>query len=281
MRKLMFFLLTAALAVCVVSCEKNNKPGNEDPGNNDKPESLVPEKAVDLGIVLPRLDKEGNPLKDENGNEITYKLYWALSNLCESGLCANPEDQGDYYAWGETELYYNSESQSFWKTGKSAGYDWASYKWCNGTYNTLTKYCTSSSNGKVDNITELQRKENPNETMDDAVRATLGGRWRMPTNAEWFALKEHCTWTWATLNGVHGRLMAAPNGKSIFLPATGYRGKTSLNEVDAGGYYWSSSLDTDNPGNAYCLRFNSKAFDPNFFDSRCYGLSLRPVWEEE
>ena len=33
----------------------------------------------------------------------TYKLCWAKSNLCETGLCADPEDYGDYYAWGEME----------------------------------------------------------------------------------------------------------------------------------------------------------------------------------
>ena len=47
---------------------------------------VVPEGAVDMGIVMTR----------EDGS--TYKLYWAESNLCESGLCQRPEDLGDYYA---------------------------------------------------------------------------------------------------------------------------------------------------------------------------------------
>ena len=47
-----------------------------------------------MGIVMTR----------EDGS--TYKLYWAETNLCESGLCQRPEDLGDYYAWEETQPYY-------------------------------------------------------------------------------------------------------------------------------------------------------------------------------
>ena len=54
----------------------------------------IPEEAVDLGIEMTR------------GDGTTYKLYWAKSNLSEDGLCSNPEDYGDYYAWGETEDIY-------------------------------------------------------------------------------------------------------------------------------------------------------------------------------
>ena len=79
--KRFLYLLLAALLVLAVSCNKNNKPD---------PAPKVPEEAVDLGIVMTR----------EDGT--TYRLYWAKSNLSENGLCTNPEDYGDYYAWGET-----------------------------------------------------------------------------------------------------------------------------------------------------------------------------------
>jgi hypothetical protein len=51
---------------------------------------------------------------------------WATCNIGAQ----NPEDYGDYYAWGETET--------------KGTYDWSTYKWCNGTNSTLTKYCTDS-----------------------------------------------------------------------------------------------------------------------------------------
>ncbi|MBR4227482.1 MAG: hypothetical protein IKR72_00040 [Bacteroidales bacterium] len=53
-------------------------------------------------------------------------LKWASFNLGASA----PEEYGDYYAWGETEPYYNSQDALIWKEGKESGYSWASYKWC-------------------------------------------------------------------------------------------------------------------------------------------------------
>ena len=171
MKKLIYLLMAVLVLLAAASCKKDDKPANGDTGNNDAPEIIVPEEAVDLGMVLPRLDDEGNPLKDEQGNEITYKLYWAKSNLCETGLCAKPGDYGDYYAWGETEPYYeDGYSQvnpcSNWRVREDhpiTGYNWVSYKFrTSGDSDEnviLSKYNTMDSVGPVDNITELQRGE--------------------------------------------------------------------------------------------------------------------------
>jgi hypothetical protein len=233
-------------------------------------------RAVDLGIVMTR----------EDGS--TYRLYWAEANLCETGLCAKPEDYGDYYAWGETEPYYTEghgqdNPCSSWRSRTNpaiTGYNWASYKWCNGSASTLTKYNNDSRFGStIDNIAELQRGEKNGETKDDAARAKLGGNWRMPTDAEWTALREHCTWNWTKQNGFNGRLVTADNGNSIFLPAAGYRDGTGLASVGSYGYYWSSSLNTDGyPYFAYRINFNSGDFKRNL-QFRFTGYSVRPVIE--
>ena len=229
--------------------------------------SNVPKDAVDLGIVMTR----------EDGS--TYNLYWAKSNLCESGLCANPEDYGDYYAWGETEPYYTEgHSQdspcSSWRSRTNpsiTGYNWASYKWCNGSSTTLTKYNTNSSYGTVDNKTVL-------DSEDDVAHVKLGGKWRMPTDEEWTALRTQCTWTWTTQNGINGRLVTASNGNSIFLPAAGDRYDTYLYSAGSYGYYWSSSIYTVYP---YLVRivffYSSDVYGYNF--DRFYGPSVRPVSE--
>ena len=231
--------------------------------------SPVPDVAVDLGTVMTR----------EDGT--TYKLYWAKSNLCETGLCANPEDYGDYYAWGETDPYYSSQDPLTWRDGKTAGYDWASYKWCNGSTTTLTKYNTSSSWGStVDNITELQRGEKEGETKDDVARAKLGGEWRMPTDAEWTALREKCIWASTEQNGINGRLVTASNGNSIFLPAAGYVYGVYRLSVGFNGRYWSSSLRTDYPSQAWRIFFESDPAADRAGGIRYYGFSVRPVWEE-
>ena len=181
-------------------------------------------------------------------------LKWANFNLGANA----PEEYGDYYAWGETETKSN--------------YNWSTYKWCNGAYDSLTKYNNSSSFGTVDNKTVL----NPE---DDVVHVNLGGRWRMPTDAEWTELMTECTRTWTTENGVNGRRVTGPNGNSIFLPAAGIRYDADLCGPGSYGKYWSSSLGTMGaPGYAWSVYLDSDYYG-RFDDYRCYGFSVRPVSE--
>ena len=179
-------------------------------------------------------------------------LKWASCNV---GATA-PEEYGGYYAWGETE--------------EKSGYNWSTYKYCNGSSNSLTKYCTSSSYGTVDNKTTL-------EPADDVAAVKWGGTWRMPTRAEQDELRNNCTWTWTTLNGVNGYRVTGPNGNSIFLPAAGSRLGAGLYSQGYSGYSWSSSLSSSKGYRAYYLRFESKNFDRSDKYDRYYGLTVRPV----
>ena len=106
----------------------------------------------------------------------------------------------------------------------------------------------------------------------------LGGKWRMPTDAEWTELREKCTWTCTTQNGVNGQLVTGPNGNSIFLPAAGHRASTFLSDAGYNGDYWSSSLRTDVPFTAWAVYFNSSDVDM-FIENRIAGFSVRPVSE--
>ncbi len=175
---------------------------------------------------------------------------WATCNVGAD----SPEDYGDYFAWGET--------------SPKTIYNWSTYKYGSDD-DELTKYCTKSSYGRVDNKTVL-------DPSDDAATANWGSSWRMPTQAEIRELAERCTWTWTTHNGVNGQLVVGPNGNSIFLPAAGYRVGTSLVKAGSDGGYWSSSLNLDNPYYAYYLVFNSGFYDWYYYD-RFYGFSVRPV----
>ena len=196
-------------------------------------------------------------------------LKWATGNVGANSM----EEYGDYFAWGEISPYYESQDPLVWKDGKSAGYIWASYKWCNGSYNTQTKYCTDSDYGTIDNKTVLVPD-------DDAAHANWGGSWRMPTAAEWTELQTACTWTWTTQNGVAGYLVSGPNGNSIFLPAAGHQNNTGLKYSGSDGYYWSSSLSTDSPCNAYFVQFNSGNDGGWGYFGRSSGFSVRPVSDE-
>ena len=178
---------------------------------------------------------------------------WATCNVGAS----SPEEFGGYYAWGETEEKEN--------------YSWSTYKWCRGSYDTQTKYCTDSSYGTVDNKTVLDPE-------DDVAHVKWGGTWRMPTLDEQKELLNKCTWTWITQNGVNGYKVTGPNGNSIFLPAAGYRYGSEVYLRGSYGSFWSSSLSSYYSYYACSLYFDSGSHG---WDSRYryYGLSVRPVSE--
>lgn len=209
-------------------------------------------------------------------------LLWATCNVGAE----KPEDYGDYFAWGETETYYEDgyvqvEQEVVWKEGKSAGYDWPSYKHCNGRYTTLTKYCNNTDfgfNGYTDNKTVL-------DPDDDVAHVKWGGGWRMPTNEELTELNnpDYCTWTWTTLNGINGYMVTSKvsgyTDHSIFLPAAGHRGGTSVNyDVGDFGHYWTSSLRTSWSNNAKKFDFSYELHEI-YSDDRCSGQSVRPVYQ--
>lgn len=183
--------------------------------------------------------------------ELGLSVKWATCNIGAS----SPEEYGDYFAWGETQ--------------PKDYYDWSTYKWCNGSVTTLTKYCTNSSHGVVDNKTVL-------EPEDDAATANWGGSWRMPTNAELTELREQCTWTWTTLNGVNGYKVTGTNGNSIFLSAAGYRLGSSLIYAGSLGVYLSGSLRTSHPSEAFDVYFSS-SYVYRGRSEREIGRSVRPV----
>ena len=177
---------------------------------------------------------------------------WATCNVGAD----SPEEYGDYFAWGETEPKYD--------------YDWSTYKWCNGSENTLTKYCTDSSFGTVDNKTEL-------EPEDDAAYVNWGLSWRIPTVEQIQELYDNCTSQWTTRNGVNGRLVTGPNGKTLFLPAAGVRRNDSLDYAGSYGYYWSHMVGSYDPYNAYYLNFFSGDWAIWCFEGRCGGFTVRAV----
>lgn len=69
------------------------------------------------------------------------------------------------------------------------------------------------------------------------------------------------------------------NGKSIFLPAAGYRFDADLLDAGSNGDYWSSSLNTEYPYVAWSVYFESDTVN-GYGADRYLGYSVRPVWEE-
>ena len=180
-------------------------------------------------------------------------VKWATFNVGAT----QPEEYGDYFAWGETE--------------PKELYDWSTYKWCDGSYNTLTKYNTDSEYGVVDNKKIL-------ESSDDAAYVNWGGNWRMPSVDEWNELLSHCSLKWEERNGVSGvTLVSVQNGNSLFLPAAGvYHYDNGLVNLNVEGWYRTNSLDesrgTISLGFSYTGSINWYAND------RCFGQPVRPVY---
>ena len=189
-------------------------------------------------------------------------ILWMDRNVGAS----SPEDAGLYFAWGETIGYTADE------VGKTKQFNWDDYKYANGAYNKLTKYCNESSygnDGYTDGLTTL-------ETTDDAVLQNVH-KYSMPTKEQLQELIDGTTSTWTTQNGVNGRLFTSKtNGNSIFVPAAGCGGGGSVDYVGSYGRLWSSSLYGVNANNAWYLNFGSDGVGlyPN---SRCCGFSVRGV----
>ena len=180
--------------------------------------------------------------------DLGLSVKWATCNIGAS----SPEEYGDYFAWGET--------------APKDVYVWSTYKWCNGSQNTLTKYCTNKEYGAVDNKITL-------ELEDDAAHVNWGGEWRMPTKEELEELHKKCTWTPTKINGVSGREITGPNGNKLFLPYSGY---CSEGKYPGGGtgHCWSN---TSSLHRAYCLTYS---WDGNKFvaaDLRSFGFTIRAV----
>lgn len=182
-------------------------------------------------------------------------VKWAACNVGAT----KPEEFGGYYAWGETE--------------EKTYFGLSSYKWYDYATFNMTKYCTNSSYGTVDNKIVLDPE-------DDVAHVKWGGDWRMPTMDEYDELFRECTWQWTTLKGVNGYRVTGPNGNSIFLPAAGYCDGFDADAQSVGikGCYWSSSL-LDWSNDAVRIFFGAEYGIGGEF--RYYGLPVRPVCESK
>lgn len=203
---------------------------------------------IDILLLMP-----ANPQQEHEWVDLGLPsgTLWATCNVGANA----PEEYGDYFAWGETE--------------PKDYYDWSTYKWCNGSLWTLTKYCANSDYG-FNGFVDWKRVLEP---ADDAATVNWGPSWRIPTFQQIAELYEQCTSRWMTRNGVDGRLVTGPNGNTLFLPAAGRRCEGSLCDASAGAY-WSRTNDDGYA--AWYLNFISADWDWHVF-YRDNGLTVRAV----
>ena len=216
------------------------------------------------------------PYDPSNGHEyvdldLPSGTLWAKCNVGAE----KESDYGLYFAWGEVEGY--NSSQVGYGDGQRP-HDGSDYKWNEGEWQCDGSNYTKYKPG-LDNLTTLLPE-------DDAASVNMGGSWHMPSKEQ---LKElinssYTTTAWTTKNGIKGRLITSKtNNNTLFLPASGGCGWGSVGEVGSCGYYWSSSLCEDGPGNAWYLYFNSGNSNgiSVYGSGRPYGKTVRGVFVEK
>ncbi len=188
-------------------------------------------------------------------------VLWAKCNLGANA----PEEYGNYYAWGEI--------------SPKEVYNWNTYRYGTadgeGNLLTLIKYNTHSDYGTPDSLTILR-------ATDDAATMAfgIGSGARTPTKEEWQELIGYSTVEWTTMNGVNGlKFTSITNGNTLFFPAAGMRYGSELNGVDGCGFgfYWSSSLDTNSPSDAWAFCFDANNPVHVGKSNRRYGFTVRAV----
>ncbi len=157
------------------------------------------------------------------------------------------DDYGDYYGWGDP-------------TG------------------------TKTSNNK-DDYPSANPPLSISGTKYDIAFSLWGSDWRLPKWEEINELDEKCTWTWVTVNGISG-YKVSNNGRSIFLPAAGYKSRHSAKSASRKneyGYYWSGELSNDwistmmdSKAACYMGFHHSSVYGESEID-RQRGYSVRPV----
>ncbi len=208
-----------------------------------------------VGVLCASAQTSGENL--ENGHQyvdlgLPSGLMWSDRAIGAAG----PVDNGDYFAWGETE----SKSE----------FTAANYKFGPmGSYEEIYKY------NKEDGKTVLDPE-------DDAARVLWGGRWRMPTKDECLELEEKCTWTLTEHLGVSTYKVEGPNGNCIYLHQCGYF-YDKLRDYGKTGYYLSSSVFTEsanyiNITHAYIIKVNTRFYSGDSSNRRYCGSLVRPVF---
>lgn len=195
------------------------------------------------------------PEKEEMGDEIDLGLSvnWRGWNVGAT----KPEEDGNYFAWGETEQKEEYTWQTYFENPYDENDDWVG--------------CATTTD-----ITGSDK---------DAATVVLGEKWRTPTSEEMKELMDNCTWTWTTMNDVNGYMVesnvAGYEGNYIFLPASGnYDKKDVKNKGTYGGYWTSTPLSSESKAAAYNLYFYGETILSTQNSNRYTGRSIRPVCEK-
>lgn len=173
--------------------------------------------------------------------DMGLSVNWATCNIG----AINPEDYGDYFAWGEIDpkSCYNNLTYLFSGETHVVVKLMHSFDRVNAMMD-YTKYL-GDRNNMVPDDTKL-------DIVDDVANVRWGKPWRMPTLKETKELVDSCNWVFEEKNGILGCwAVSKVNGNKIFFPLAGYVEEDELCDVGKSGKYWSSELRKDMCFEAY------------------------------
>ena len=183
--------------------------------------------------------------------DLGLSVLWATTNVGAK----NPQDYGNYFAFGETEP-------------KEMFTEWNFRFGSQGIR--LTERYDSTRFDKY-GTTVL-------DAVDDAAAANWGKGWRMPTKAE----KEEllgCNWEWMTVDGVYGARITSNvpgyEGRSIFIPASGFMDGNEPVDVGERVVLWTSNLFRYGTTLHYGNKSEKLENEPRL--TVFYGMTVRPV----
>lgn len=206
----------------------------DEEGNPISSNSIYSFPMPEKDIVLTATFKEREA--DPSGHEyVDLKLesgrLWATCNIGAT----NPEDAGNYYAWGEID--------------PKAEYTEANY--------VASSICSSGGTLPQDN---------------DAAHANWGGEWRMPTIDECQELINECKWESTTLNGkdVYKITKDAAPDAVLYLPKVGFKknGSVKISYLalywtnESHNYYWGNCLNGTSISYGTCERYGGVPIRP-------------------
>ena len=208
---------------------------------------------------------------------------WANMNIGAT----SPQEDGLYFAWGETTGYTSN-------TSDGRKFDWASYKWMTqgqSDWKFINKYqiadgmtdaCWYQYNWDIVDYEFIGDGKKELDLTDDAAYANWGGDWRMPTIDDFTELLDNTTNEWITVGSVKGRKFTSKKKNadgtynSIFFPAAGCRDDASIVGQGTNGYYWSLSLHTSSTSSPRVLYFHPGSASTYYY-FRYNGHSVRAV----
>lgn len=263
--------IAAALKAIEEAMEGGVTPPVPTPGEDDVP-------STEEGPYTP--ENPSGTLKGQPYVEMGDGLKWATNNLGAQTF----KDKGSFFAWGETtsKNEFTWDTYSMMEAGSADANHINKYQIEDDNHDAIW-YIAQTGQGQApwkfvgDGLSMLQ-------PADDAASANLESTWRMPTAAEWSALKNSTNFTWTSININDELYEKYGNGFLVTSKIEGYVGNCIFIPFTASnnstGDYWTPQL-SNTTANASYYHFGYD-FNPSstLAKERCEGLSIRPVAAE-